>query len=376
MNTAATVSGDFAARLYDKVANAHPGKDLILSPFSVEVALAMCAAGARGETRRALASLLGAPEAVAEQNRRYAELLRSVNGDGDRPFRLGSANALWGQKGYRFHPDYKKAVADFYGGAFREVDFRARPDEAVRAVNEWVRARTGAKIKELIGRDFVNDDTRLILTNAVYFKGDWKDPFSKFRTREEDWHGPRGTRQVPMMHRTGGYLYHEGEGFQALDLPYQGGQLSLVVALPRAKDGLPALEARLSAEGTYRGVTDGLRHEGTVVVSLPRFRAEAEFRLKPALCALGGGVAFGDDADFGGIGEAPLKISEVAHKAFVEVNEEGTEAAAATAVGMAFCGIRVAPPPKVFTADHPFLFFIRDRGTNAVLFSGRVLDPG
>ena len=223
MDTPTTARSDFATRLYDKLAGTQAGKNLFLSPFSIRVALAMCAVGARGETRRVLADLIGAPESVEEQNRQYARLLKSVHGDGDRPFQLVTANALWGQQGYHFNPDFKKAVADFYDGAFHEVNFRAQPDEAVRTINAWVSDKTREKIKELIKRDFINDDTRLILTNAIYFKGRWEKEFEEADTRDEDWHGPNGTGKVPMMHQKGGYLYYEGDGFQALDLPYKGG---------------------------------------------------------------------------------------------------------------------------------------------------------
>jgi serpin B len=375
MDTTTTARNTFAARLYDKLAGNQAGKNLFLSPFSIQVALAMCAVGAKGETRRVMADLIGAPESVEEQNRQYARLLKSFQGDGERPFQLFTANALWGQRGYHFKPDYKKAVAEFYDGAFQEVDFRAQPDEAVKTINGWVSDKTRARIKDLIKRSFINDDTRLILTNAIYFKGQWDEPFEEARTRDEDWHGSE-TRQVPMMHRRGGYLYLEGDGFQALDLPYQGEQLSMLIVLPRKMDGLASLETRWTTEGTYQQVTESLDHEGTVLVSLPRFKMEAEFKLKPVLCGLHAELAFSDEADFSGIGEEPLKISEVVHKAFVEVNEEGTEAAAATAVGMVRCAaIMPSVQPKVFQADHPFLFFIRDRKTNAVLFCGRVLDP-
>jgi serpin B len=377
MDTSATARSDFAARLYDKLAGNHPGKNLFLSPFSIRVALAMCAVGARGETRRVMADLIGAPESVDEQNRQYARLLKSVQGEGDRPFQLVTANALWGQQGYHFKPDFQEAIADFYDGALHEVNFRARPDEAVKTINAWVSEKTREKIKELIHRDFIGPDTRLILTNAIYFKGQWEKEFKNADTRDEDWHGPNGTSKAPMMHQKGRYLYYEGGDFQALDLPYKGGQLSMLVVLPRTNNGLASLEKQWAAGGIYRQVTDGLDHEDAVVVSLPRFKLETEFKLKPVLCGLYAELAFSDEADFSGIGEEPLKISEVVHKAFVEVNEEGTEAAAATAVGMFLCaGLgSPPPPPKVFKADHPFLFSIRDRKTNAVLFSGRVLDP-
>jgi serpin B len=376
MDTPVTARSDFATRLYDKLAGTQAGKNLFLSPFSIRVALAMCAVGARGETRKVMADLIGAPESVEEQNRQYADLLKSVNGEGERPFQLVTANALWGQQGYHFKPDFKKTIAAFYDGAFNEVNFVALPDEAVKTVNAWVSDKTREKIKELIQRDFINDDTRLILTNAIYFKGQWVELFDRADTRDEDWHGPNGISKVPMMHQRSGYLYYEGSGFQALDIPYKGRQLSMLIVLPRKKDGLASLESQWAGGNTYRQVTDGLRHEETVLASLPRFTLETEFKLKRVLCALGAQLAFSDSADFSGVGDEPLKIAEVIHKAFVEVNEEGTEAAAATAVGMVLeAAFRPTTEPIVFKADHPFLFFITDRDTRAVLFSGRVLDP-
>jgi serpin B len=375
MDTAATVRNNFATRLYDKLADAEAGKNLFFSPFSIQMALAMTAVGARGETRRVMADLIGAPENVDDQNQEYVKLLKSINGDGERPFQLNTANALWGQQGYHFKADFKQAVADFYDGTLQEVDFRGRPDEAVKTINGWVSDRTHARIKDLIQRILINHETCLILTDAIYFKGQWEAQFEQTDTREEEWHGPE-IFTVPMMHRGGGYLYFEGDGIQALDIPYQGHQLSMLVVLARKKDGLPALEANWVSRDTYRQVTEGLDHEKAVLVSLPRFKLEAEFKLKPVLCDLGADLAFSSEADFGGIGEERLKISEVVHKAFVEVNEEGTEAAAATAVLMMRCAAaRPSSKPKVFKADHPFLFFIRDRKTSAVLFTGRVIDP-
>src|SRR5262249_4689784 len=163
------------------------------------------------------------------------------------------------------------------------------------------------------------------------------------------------------------------DGFQALDMPYEGFELSMLIVLPAKKDGLAALEARCASEGIYQQVVDGLYQEEGILVSLPRFTLEAEFSLKPVLCAQVAELAFSDEADCSGIGEEPLQISEVVHKAFVEVNEEGTEAAAATGVSMGLCAVRPTTEPLVFQADHPFLFFIKDRDTNAVLFAGRVL---
>jgi serpin B len=249
----------------------------------------------------------------------------------------------------------------------------------VRRINAWASDKTHAKIKELVTTQDINTDTRLILTNAIYFKGKWEKQFKQADTRDQNWHVPlRKPWTVPIMHQTGGFLYYEDADFQALDVPYKGGKLSLLVVLPRKEDGLKSLEAKWTAEGMYQAMKDRLTYEERVIVSLPRFKTEATFRLKPVLCSLGAGLAFDNFADFGGIGDERLKISEVVHKAFVEVNEEGTEAVAATAVQM---DLATCPPPtsmpkvKVFEADHPFMFFIRDRNTNTVLFAGRVVDP-
>ena len=371
-----SVRSDFAIRLYEKVAENETGKNLFLSPFSIQVALAMCAAGARGETRKVLTNLIGAPDDAEEQNRLYAALLNSVAGGADRPFELLTANALWVQHGFRLKAAYQNAIADFYGGSLNDLDFSARPDEAVKTINSWVSDKTRAKITALVNR-LVIEGALLVLTNAIYFKGKWAHEFAKARTRDEDWYGPSGTIQVPTMHRTDGYSYYEEATFQMLELPYRGGELSMLIVLPRKKDGVAALEQQWAVPGTYEQITSRLHFEETVIVSIPRFKMETQYALKPILCLLGADLAFRDNADFGNISEEPLKISEVVHKAFVEVNEEGTEAAAATAVvAVAACApSRTMPEPKVFKADHPFWFCIRDRRTNAVLFAGRVLDP-
>jgi serpin B len=368
---------DFGTRLYQQVASTEAGKNLFLSPFSVQVALAMCAAGAKGETRRVMTDLIGAPENVDEQNRQYAYagLLIFVTGDDERPFQLLTANALWGQQDCHFKPDFQAAIADFYDGALHVVNFRTQPDEAARAINSWVSAKTRARIKELINRSLITEATRLVLTNAIYFKARWEDEFEQVATRDEEWYGSSGTRKVPMMRRTGRYRYCEGDTFQALDLPYKGDQFAMLIALPRRRDGLAALESQWAAEGMDRQVTSRLRNYTRVLVSLPRFKMETEFKLKPVLCALGMELAFTTKADFSGICGEVLMIDEVIHKACVEIDEHGTEAAVASAVDIMDAAPRSMPEPILFKADHPFLFFIRDRTTNTVLFSGRLLDP-
>lgn len=373
-----TTTKDFAGRMHNRLAIEKAGENLFFSPFSIQVALAMCARGAAGETRKVMAELLGAPEDNKEQDAAYAELIQHINGDeSERPFQLVTANALWGQDGTEFNIDYLKAVADNYDGAFNVVNYINAPAEAVTTINSWVSAKTKDKIKELINIDFINDDTRLILTNAIYFKGKWEEEFKKENTKKEDFSkSDLSTTKVDMMHTKSDYAYYEGDGYQVIDMPYKGEQLSMMVVLPKSAAGLGPMETRWHEEGLYSHVLEEMSEE-TVILSLPRFKLETEFKLKPVLCNMGAELAFSDYADFSGITtETALKISEVVHKAFVEVNEEGTEAAAATAVGMMrLTSVRMLPPPKTFTADHPFLFFIRDRATNTILFSGHVTNP-
>ena len=374
MDNPAITRSDFANRLYSKLTGTHAGENMFFSPFSIEIALAIAAVGARGETRQEMIELIGAPESIDEQNQLYARLLNSVYGDSKQPFELIVANAFWGQRGYSFNPAFQEAIAEFYDAALHVVDFHAQPADAVKAINSWVNEKTRGKIRDVINRSFINNDTRLIITNAVYFKGTWVKVFERDSTTDEIWHGPT-TSTVQMMHQKAGYLHYDGDGFQAVNLPYRGHQFSMLIVLPRKYDGLAALEQRWTTQQLFRQVTDGLDPE-TVILSVPRFKIEAGFTLRPVLCALHADAAFRDDADFSGISNEPSKISEVVHKAFVEVNEEGTEAGAATAVGMMAGGLGSRPPePIVFKADHPFLLFIWDRKTNAIYFSGRLVNP-
>ncbi len=366
---------DFAERLYYQLSAREAGNNVFLSPLSIQVALAMCAVGARGETRRVMAELIGAPESVDEQNRQYASLMKSINGEGKRPFELVMANALWGQQGYGFNLEFQKAVADFYDGALHQLDFVGQPDEAVETINDWIGNKTREKIKDLIPRDAINNDTRLILTNAIYFKGRWQQSFDNVLTRETNWYGPNYTYKVPTMHQSGSYLYFANKEFQALDLTYTGGQLAMLVVLPKRNNGLASLEAKWAARDMFQQVTQELSYEENVIVSLPRFKMESVFDLTSILRDISVQEIFSSTADFSGIRNEPLTISKFVHKANVEVNEEGTEAAAANVIMKCTCADPKPVTPKNFKADHPFLFFIRDIKTNVVLFSGRIIDP-
>jgi len=349
--------------------------NLFLSPYSISTALAMTYAGARGETADQMAQALSLPASGVAVHGAYGALRNNLNTAGaGGAFELAVANRLWGQKGYEFLPDFLALVEKNYGAGIEQVDFVADTEGSRKTINAWVERETRDKIKDLLKPGVLNALTRLVLTNAIYFKGKWSKEFDKEATQEEDFFlAPEKKVTAPLMHRTADFGYFEGGDFQALELSYQGDRLAMVVLLPKAKNGLAALEASLSADKVAEWV--GKLHRREVQVALPRFKTTAEFGLKDTLVAMGMADAFDPaKADLSGMnGKRDLFISAVVHKAFVDVNEEGTEAAAATAV-VAGAGNGGGPPPE-FRADHPFLFLIRDTRSGAILFLGRILDP-
>ena len=289
---------------------------------------------------------------------------------------LAQANGLWAQKDYKFRKEYFDLVTQNYGAGVENLDFKGATEEARKTINAWVEKQTKDKVKELLTPGIITQLTRLVLTNAIYFKGEWETQFEKGKTKNEAFTMADGTKaDVPTMHGKLEASYGEGEGFQMLELPYKGRELSMVVYLPNKADGIAELEGKLTA-GDFAARKFGGElwrlHSREVEVALPKFKMTSEFRLDETLKAMGMKDAFGD-ADFSGMtGGKELSIGAVVHKAYVEVNEEGTEAAAATAVVMEG---RAATAVPVFRADHPFLFVIRDVRTGSVLFMGRVMDP-
>ena len=349
--------------------------NLFLSPFSISAALAMTAAGAKGQTLEEMQKVLRLPE---NAHIAFRDVLKSINDESDpkkRGFALSTANALWAQQGYPWKPEYKKLVSHFYSAGLFDVDFKSDPEAARGTINAWVEKETKDKIRELLGRGVVTAATRLVLSNAIYFKVDWQNPFKKEATKDLPFTTADGKKtDTPLMFRIGSYPYAETDTFQALDLPYVGQRISMTVILPKKADGLPAVEKELT-EAKLAETLKSLRYESSVNVTLPRFKTEKSFTLNKPLQALGMKSAF-SNADFSGMhtGGEQLDISAVVHKAFVDVNEEGTEAAAAT--GVVVKATAAAPTtPKHFKADHPFLFLIRDHKTGTVLFLGRLENP-
>src|SRR5580704_8432918 len=365
----------FAFDLYERLRSADG--NLFFSPASISVALTMTYVGAAENTEAEMAKTLHLQMPKTQLNDEMRALLASwKSADKKQGYRLDVANRLWGQEGYGFLADYLGVTREDYGAELARLDFN-QPEAARQTINKWVEDNTQDKIKNLIPSASAVRGARLVLTNAVYFKGDWHDPFDKNRTKDQDFHvSPSRDVKTPLMSQQHRFQYAAAEGLQLLELSYGDGSLSMVVLLPTKVDGLAALEEKLTAASLQKWRDSAQSQD--VIVFLPKFRTTAEFELGGTLKALGMPSAFDPStADFSGMtGKRDLFISAVLHKAFVDVNEEGTEAAAATGVVMAAMAMRRPPePPPVFRADHPFVFLIRDNRNGAILFLGRVVDP-
>jgi serpin B len=318
-----------------------------------------------------MASVFHFPPEPVRLHDGYQALLHSLDtGAAFDGYRLNTANRLWGQSGFNMLDAFLDITRERYGAPMVDVDFMTDPDAAREAINTWVEDRTNGKIKDLMPQGTVTSDTRLVLTNAVYFKGLWLSQFDEEETRTRDFHVDAArTVSVPMMKQEGTFALGRAEGVQILRLPYRTEDVSMIFILPDAVDGLAAVESRLTVDNLAAWLESA--SERTVVVSIPRFKIESKFSLNQTLKDMGMPTAFTDGADFSGMnGAGGLRIQAAIHQGYVEVNEEGTEAAAATGISV---GV-VSVPPQ-FTADHPFLILIRDEVTGSILFLGRVVDP-
>lgn len=374
-DTAALVHGNsaFACDLYQQLGKENG--NLFFSPYSISSALAMTYAGAQGKTAADMARTLELPFEGQRVATAFGGLMQDLNKPGQpRKYKLSIANRLWGQKGYVFSPEFLKLTREAYGAGLEELDFTKAPDASRQAINAWVEKATQDRIKDLLPPGSVANDTRLVLTNAIYFKASWQDGFSPSVTKSEDFKAAAGkTVKVDMMHHQEVLKALDDDTFQMVQLPYEDRELSMVVLLPRKADGLAALEKQLTAQNLQKW--SGQTKAYNVALALPKFRFTSEFSLKKVLSDMGMASAFSNDADFSGMATAEkLHIDAVIHKAFVAVDEKGTEAAAATAVLMRPTSAQVAPP-LAFRADHPFVFLIRDNATGSILFMGRVAQP-
>ena len=352
-----------------------------MSPASISAALAMTFGGARGETEAQMKRVLhvdGARDAVAADWGRLSRALQSPA----RPLTLRIANRLFGEKTTKFEQAFIDKTKLDFGAPLEPNDFVNAFEPARAHINGWVEDQTEHRIKELLPPNALDKQTRLVLVNAIYFLADWAEPFEKSATYDAPFSVAQGApKATPMMHRAGKHRFAQADGVKVLELPYKGGDASMLVILPDRKDGLADLEKSLTG-AKLEGWKTALAMQ-TVAVSLPRFEVSPtpSMSLGEDLKSLGMPDAFDrDKADFTGIAnpvdrKERLKIDKVFHKAFVKVDEKGTEAAAATAVVMAKGGGPPPAPPLEFNADHPFVFAIVDKATGVVLFLGRVADP-
>lgn len=371
---AAAALGEFSAAIYKVLARGDG--NLVLSPYSVAVALAMTRAGASGETARQLDAVLHAAlggdlhagfnaldQALAKRPGKYPYGDRTID------LELATANRLWGQGDLAFEKAFLDILASRYGAGMQLVDYKHAAEDARRAMNDWVAHRTKDRIKDLIAPDVLDRSTRLVLTNAIYLRANWLFPFTD-ATPGQFTRGDGSKVRAQVMRLSESLRYGAGPGWQAVQLPYAGG-LSMVVLIPDAGT-VGAFESRL--DGTRISAMSADFSTAHVNLSLPKFQFRTGAQLKGALTAMGMPIAFTERADFSGMTkQVPLEIAEVLHQSFIAVDEKGTEAAAATAAVMR----ATSAPLKVvdLNVDRPFLFVIKDDETGAILFMGRVLDP-
>ena len=349
--------------------------NLFFSPFSIFTALAMTWAGARENTAVQMAETLHFTEKPAQFHRAIGDLISQLNAvQKETDVELSIANAIWAQKGYQFLDEFFRIVQQSYQADLKQVDFSSAAESARQAINAWVEQQTNEKIKDLLPPKVLNALTRLVLVNAIYFKGFWDNQFKSRDTREmEFWLLTEVAVKVPMMHQEHQFGYWENDWLQIIEMPYKEESLSLIVLLPKEKTGITDLEQKLNFENMM--AWQSRLRKRKVIVFFPKFKIESQFSLGQTLALMGMPDAFDPElADFSAmVGQKELYISAVIHKAFLEVNEEGSEAAAATGVVVSVTSI--APSPPIFKADHPFVFFIRDNKSQSILFLGRVLNP-
>lgn len=355
--------------------------NLFFSPYSISVALAMTHAGARGETETQMASTLHFDLAQDRLHPAFnalnTALTKPSEEEAEPGFTLNIANALWAQEGFAFLPEFLDTLALNYGAGMQAVDY-ANPEAARQTINQWVEDQTEEKIKDLIPQGSIDEMTRLVLTNAIYFKAAWKHPFDENETSDQSFHLLDGSEvKVPMMHRTESFEYFKGEDFEVVELFYEGNKFEMLIIMPD-EDAFSEFEQSLDA-ATLQSILEMFPTERIapqVDLTMPKFKVESSFGLADTLASMGMPDAFDVvKADLSGMtGKTDLYITDVVHKAFVDVNEEGTEAAAATGVVVGLKSMPLEEPVKV-VIDHPFLFLIRDVETGTVLFLGRVVEP-
>ena len=364
-------NNQFAFDLYSELDKDEDG-NMFYSPYSISAALAMTYEGAEGKTADEMKSVFHFPEEdILRPN--FAAIYNDINKE-NKEYKLKTGNALWVQKDYPFLEEYISRVENYYGGKAAMLDFVEETEKSRQTINSFIEEQTKDKIKDLIPKGCLGEMTRLVLTNAIYFKGIWEWEFDKSDTREEDFKiTSTDIVKTPIMSMNpedAKFNYAQTEDLQILELPYKGDKISMLILLPT--ENLDSIESSLTVE-KLNGYKSQMKETKLSSISLPKFEFDSKYFMKNTLISLGMPTAFSDDADFSGMtGKKDLYISKVIHQAYVAVDEEGTEAAAATAVIMFES---FAMPMNIFRADHPFVFIIQEKDTGNILFLGRVVDP-
>lgn len=360
----------FGFKLFEEVLKQENNKNVFISPASVAIALDMTYNGANGSTQRAMAKALELQGLSLQEINSSNAALKQLLENSDPEIQLNIANSLWANQGVKFNPDFIKKNQDFYQAKVTNLNFQ--DPNSVSKINNWVSESTRGRIDKIVEK--IEPDQVLFLLNAIYFKGKWTNEFDKQQTVQQPFYLTSGTqKQHPMMSQKGKYKYYENEQFQAASLPYgKDGKFSFYVFLPKKNSNLKSFYENLNAENWEKWISQFSLREG--LIRLPRFKMDYEITLNTALEALGIGEAFTNQADFSQMGQN-FQISEVKHKTFVEVNEEGTEAAATTSVGVTAVSATVNQQPFQMIVDRPFFCAIRDNQTGSILFMGAILDP-
>lgn len=369
-NQLVTANTQFGFKLFSEIIKQNGRQNIFVSPTSVAIALAMTYNGANGSTQQAMAETLQLKGMSLDEINQAQRTLNQILANPDPKVQLSIANSLWVREGITFKPDFLQKTKEFYQANVTNLDFSNR--NAPSIINRWVNQNTNGKIPTII--DQINSSAVLFLINAIYFKGSWMSEFPKNATQELPFTLLDGTRkQHPLMSQSGRFRYFENDLFQAINLPYGEGRLSMYVFLPKSNGTLPSFYSKLTTENWEQWLKQFTTRQGSIV--LPRFKLEYEITLNQTLKALGMSIAFEDNANFTGMTSTPVKIDEVKHKTFVEVNEEGTEAAAVTSIGIRATSARPQEEPFRMVVDRPFFFAIRDNQTGTVLFMGSIVEP-
>lgn len=365
-------STSFGFNLFDRLAKQDPNKNIFISPSSVAIALSMTYNGASGETQEAIAKALELQNIKIDEINDYNRNIQELLANGDTNVELNIANSLWARKDIALEQTFLNKVKEFYQAEISNLDFK--DSKAANTINAWVKKNTKDKIDKIVDR--IEPDSMLFLINAVYFKGKWEAPFEKSLTKPQPFTLADGTKiQHPAMSRSGEYRYYDAPTFQAISLPYGTGRFSMEIFLPKAKSNLLEFQKQLTTKNWQEWSTKFTRKEG--LIQLPRFKVEYETSLKSALQNMGMAIAFDSDkADFRNLSTVKAFIGEVKHKTFVEVNEEGTEAAAATSIEMKVTSASPSEEtPFQMIVDRPFFFTISDRQTGTIIFMGAIQNP-